>query len=217
MKKSIEVGLALLAACSLAGAAQAQTVFSETFDAGVASFTGDPYWLDNASVNGFVTMTTNTPLIQGGAFADSITTDASGAGYFLFNGTAGEIPSGQDQFYVSSSFAVEPNTDYILSFKLTNANLHSAAQIVPELGGTTLGTFAAIGEFATDGWQSFTVGWNSGAATSASLILHDLETATLGNDFGLDEISIVASPEPASAALFAAGIAGMGLLRRRRR
>jgi PEP-CTERM motif len=196
--------------------AKATTVFSENFDTGSATYTtNDPYWLSNPDKNGFIVKTSAAV----GGFG-AILTDVSGAGYFLFNGTA-SYPSStpnvipNNEFYISPTFTVAKNTNYTVSFWLTNENAINNAAVAPELGGTVLGApVSAVGTYPNNGWQQFTYTWNSGNNTTASLILHDLQTSPSGNDFGLDEISIatvagVTTPEPATLTLLAVGIAGV--------
>jgi hypothetical protein len=58
-----------------------------------------------------------------------------------------------------------------------------------------------VGDYLSSGWQQFSYTWNSGANSSASLILHDYTNTVGGNDFATDDIlvsSAVATPEPAA-------------------
>ncbi len=104
---------------------------------------------------------------------------------------------------------------------MTNALSGPPPQVQPQIGGTLLGAgrgrptaFAQDGN-AADKWQLFTYSWNSGSNTSASLILHDFLLDGVGNDFGVDAISVTTTaPEPTAIAFL--GIGGLSLLRRRR-
>ena len=64
---------------------------------------------------------------------NAIAADASGSGYFLFEGTYYysaayksafnlSIPSTQNQFFISPTFTVSPNTTYTVSYELANAD-----------------------------------------------------------------------------------------------
>src|SRR5207244_3100638 len=92
------------------GIGQARAQFSESFDAGSATYTtNDPYWLDQVRANGYIIKTTSSVVLFPGFFA-TIPQDAGGSGFFLFTGTAAysntsfNIPPGQDQFYISPAF-----------------------------------------------------------------------------------------------------------------
>jgi hypothetical protein len=223
-RQSYSACVASLLLVASAVQARAGIVFSENFDTGAAVFTtNDPYWLNQASDNGYIIKTTNNNAVAGGSFGTDITNDVTGGGYFLFEGTgfyngAGDpnIPAGNDQFYISPNFAVAPNTDYQVSFYLTNADGIANANVQPEIAGTLLGTpVSAVGDYMSKGWQQFTFTWNSGANANASLILHDFTQGTTGNDFGIDSIR-VATPEPAGFILLSVGAFGLMLHRWRR-
>ena len=177
----------------------AGTVYSDNFDSGTSLYTASPYFVDQGQYNGLITKSTATA--GGGYYGNDIPADVGGSGYFLFNGTATvDIPGGQNAFYVSPMFAVTPNTDYVLSFYLTNADTKVPAQIQAQISGVTIdGPVSAIGTYATDGWQQFTFSFTSGALTSETITLNDLTTTWNGNDFGVDDIRVAtAVPEPSS-------------------
>jgi hypothetical protein len=86
------------------------------------------------------------------------------------------------------------------------------------VNGVSIGTFTAPADDAV--WGQFSVAWNSGAQTTALLQIVDTRINRDGNDFALDDLSVVEGgvvpiPEPAGLAMLlpAAGI----VLRRRRR
>jgi hypothetical protein len=204
------------------GSARANVAYSQNFDTGSATYTVDnAYWTDQSQANGYIIQTTNSSSVFGGAFGNSITNDASGTGYFLFIGTANTIPTGSTEFFISPSFTVSPNTQYTVSFDLTNADPTNPASIQPDIGGTLLGSPVSATGYFTDGnsadqWQQFTFSWNSGLNTSTSLILHDFTTVTTGNDFGVDDISVTSTPEPGFTVIGAMAFASLVWLRRKR-
>ena len=117
-----------------------------------------------------------------------INADASGSGKFLFHNTGDGVGAGGEVFGATST--VLPNTNYRLSFKLANQNTINNAQIQPFINGSSLGSAAtAVG---TNNWQQFDYIWSSGAATTATFSLTNIITTGLGNDFGIDEISLCA-------------------------
>jgi hypothetical protein len=199
--------------------ASAGTVYSQNFDTGSATFTtNDPYWTNSGEDNGYIVQTTNGI----GGFGDAIPQDVSGTGYFLFDGTVDAPPSG-NEFFISPTFNVSQNTDYTVSFYLTNANDINVAQVQADLDGTLLGTPVSAAGSYTDGnpadtWQQFSFTWNSGSNSTASLILHDYTTTGDGNDFGVDAISVSSpsgAPEPGTMGLLDIALAGLGWSRRR--
>jgi hypothetical protein len=195
---------------------RADVAYSQNFDSGSATFTvNDPFWVDPTQANGFITPTTNTSVIfpgHPGYFGNDIANDVSGTGYFLFDGTwsynnGTTIPAGHDEFYISPTFAVTANTNYVISCYLTSAGINNPS-VQPELDGQLVGApVSPVGTFATNGWQEFAFGWNSGANTSASLILHDVITTTTGNDFAIDNITVAtAAPEPSTLTVAAVSL-----------
>jgi hypothetical protein len=210
-------GILGIAALTLViGTAKADYV--ENFTNGIDFTVNDPFWLDNTRSNGFITTTTTTPAIFPGfpgSFDFEIPSGVGGSGNFLFDGTYfydgpsnPDIPVGHDEFFISSSFAVVPNTVYDVTFYATDANGINNPSIQPEIDGTLLGSpVSPLGDWATNGWQQFTFTWNSGSNTSASLILHDYQTNVVGNDFGVANISVTPTPEPGYSVL----LVGLGL------
>jgi hypothetical protein len=194
--------------------AQAAVAYTQNFATGSATFTvDDPYWTDPSEDNGYIVQ--NSGSVP--TFPDVITHAASGTSYFLFEGTTFTPPAGATEFFISPSFSVTPNTTYTVSFDLTNENNTNSAVVQPELDGTLLGSpVSAAGVYPNPGWQTFTFSWNSGASTSASLILHDYVTTGFGNDFGVDNISVASVPEPATLLVLTTGIAGLIAARGRR-
>jgi len=89
------------------------------------------------------------------------------------------------------SVLVQPNTDYIFQFWGAMAYFSNPPKIQVKNNGIIIGTFDLLGGNAMVGiWQKFTLLINSGAATQFSIELIDLNTASIGNDFALDDISL---------------------------
>jgi len=78
----------------------------------------------------------------------------------------------------------------------------SPAALRISINGTQLGDTTASGQ---DGqWSQFSFAWNSAANTQATIEIRDLNTAFLGNDFALDDLSFASVPEPSSLGLIVA-------------
>jgi len=223
-----QLGYLVVALMAIGIAKASPVAYIEDFNNGIDFTVNDPYWLDNNRTNGFITTTTCTGAIPAG-FCGDIVSGAGGSGNFLFDGTdyyngPGDpnIPAGQNEFFISPTFSVDPNTNYTVSFFLTNANTIgecgtclAVASVQPEIDGALLGSpVSAVGDWSSNGWQQFTYSWNSGSNTSAQLILHDYTSTPFGNDFGVADIT-VASPEPAGAAFCGLGLAIVVLSRRK--
>ena len=190
-----------------AAVAQAQVVYEDNFDSGASKGTADALINAGSPENSLVIKATS-----GDIFANTIPADASGSGYFLFSGTYTEINTDGNALYISPAFAVTPNTDYMVSFSLTNAFDINIAQIQPQINGVALGAgVSAVGTYATNGWQTFSFAYNSGAATSAVLSLHDLVMTGIGNDVGVDNILVVSVPGAAATQTGDTHVVNMGI------
>jgi hypothetical protein len=111
---------------------------------------------------------------------------------------------------------VAAHTDYVFSVWIASSYPVSPAQLEFTINGASIGAVTAS---ATTGvWQEFSATWNSGADVTAALAIVDHNTDAYGNDFTLDDISLVAkTPEPATWALMIGGFGLAGAALRRRR
>ncbi|MGR8931888.1 MAG: PEP-CTERM sorting domain-containing protein [Gammaproteobacteria bacterium] len=74
------------------------------------------------------------------------------------------------------------------------------------VNGMSVGTLTGNG--ISGDWQNFSSVFNSGAATSLTIEIFNLNTSGNGNDFALDDISLNQVPEPAMLLLLSIGLAG---------
>ena len=86
------------------------------------------------------------------------------------------------------SIPVEANSYYDFSFWVANLYATSPANLNITVNGVALGaTFTATG---TGTWNQCLNLWYSGTSTIANICITDANTAGLGNDFALDDISL---------------------------
>jgi gliding motility-associated-like protein len=83
---------------------------------------------------------------------------------------------------------VTPNADYLFSAWLTSVFAVNPAQLQFTINGTPIGGDLNANA-VTCTWDEFFSTWNSGAATSATICITNLNTNVMGNDFAIDDIS----------------------------
>jgi len=87
------------------------------------------------------------------------------------------------------TISVTPNTEYILSAWVVTLYPQSPAQLQFSINGVLTGSILNAAS-TTNVWTQGSVSWNSGANTSVNICIINQNTATGGNDFGLDDISL---------------------------
>ncbi len=86
--------------------------------------------------------------------------------------------------------AVSPNTDHVLSYWATSMVNWDPPVLRTRVNGVPVGgTFSPT--ISGCSWANFSIVWNSGAATSATICIDDLFLQNGGNDFALDDISLI--------------------------
>jgi gliding motility-associated-like protein len=182
----------------LTNAANAQRIYYEDFELGAATqFDCTTYYsLNCPHANHYVVTTT----LNAGAnclsspFIATVTNDVSptGAGYYLFHGTARTGSSLGEVWGTPTPVQVQPNTNYSFSFYLANVYDTNVAQIQAFINGVSLGP--SVSAVSLRSWERFTFCWNSGSATTADLSLRNNMEEASGNDFTLDDIALTVSP-----------------------
>lgn len=86
--------------------------------------------------------------------------------------------------------AVSPNSYYNVSAWVASVNPSSPAQLQFSINNVPIGSIInAVPSPCT--WTPFNAVWNSGSSTTATICILNLNTAQGGNDFALDDISMV--------------------------
>ncbi len=89
--------------------------------------------------------------------------------------------------------AVLPNKSYTFSYYIASVAPENPARIQVTINGVSLGT-PVTAPATTCLWTLQSYVWNSGSATTADICIFDIESAAVGNDFALDDISLVETP-----------------------
>ena len=94
--------------------------------------------------------------------------------------------SGNNPFW-KQTIAVEKNKNYTFSYFAQSVTASNPAQISVSLNGIatgidTLSTSTCI-------WEEYSYSWFSGNDSTITIVLTDLETSAIGNDFALDDLS----------------------------
>lgn len=110
----------------------------------------------------------------------------------------------------SQTVAVTPDTLYDFSLWISSWHQNNPARLEFLFNDVLIGTFAASS--TTGVWQPFASTWDSGGSTSLTISIFDRNTALSGNDFALDDISLVAQPIPEPGTMMLLSLAGLGLV-----
>ena len=225
--------LLALGALGLAAQAQAATnlITNGDFEAGNTDFTSDYSYVPSALTNGSSLYTEGTYTV--GTDANlyhnlwvSRTDHTSGAGnYLIVNGSTSNV--GDKDVWKSDSIALAPGI-YDFSAYFTDICCTAASGVVDS---PAVLTFLTNNGVQTVGLGTSTVGttgmWLQGSATltvlantTAQVSLRNASSVSSGNDFGIDDISLVkvgGVPEAATWAMMVVGFGTVGAATRRRR
>lgn len=83
---------------------------------------------------------------------------------------------------------VQPNTEYQFSTWGMTVTPDNPGQLKFSINGTQVGNMMQLSSTLCN-WQEFHTTWNSGSATTAVIAIVNLQTATSGNDFAIDDIA----------------------------
>ncbi len=101
------------------------------------------------------------------------------------------INSGNDKVWCKT-VAIIPNQTYNFSYWIQTVATPNFATIEVRFNGVSLGGVQA--PITTCNWIQRLYTWNSGSTTSVEICLYDMTTDLAGNDFALDDFSLVGPP-----------------------
>ena len=201
--------------CALAvGSAHAGTILSQGFD-DVSALAGAGWtFLNNSTAPG-------TSWFQGnpGIFlAESGAGDSYAAANFL--GTTGATGT-VSNWMITPQLSLDAFSVINLFARAAGDGFQDTLQVLVSTTGTAPADFTLVGTYSSsvdNGWVplSFSAGLASATQGYVALRYFVADVATQGNYLGVDNLAIVAVPEPGSVLLMTLGVAGLAGLRARR-
>ncbi len=168
------------ASCNISGI---ELVNNGDFSAGFVGFSSSYTYQTNLQPEGTFYVATNPHTYHPGFSACGDHTNGTG-NMMIVNGA-----SGANVDVYCQTIAVSPNTVYDFSTWATSVNPGSPAILQFSINGQLLNTpFNLIS--TTCAWNQFYATWFSGSNTTAVICIVNQNTATSGNDFALDDISM---------------------------
>jgi len=199
MKQTRIIGVAVVSLCCFAATSQANLIINGDFETGVIGPSTSGYSLDNTagglasggegSGAGEYSLVTD-PNFSHSGFISAADHTPTGPGYMMVVNaslSAGKTVWSQT---VAPPLDTSGATPYLFSAWVMNVYADSPARLEFTFGGVNLGTFSATGVGV---WQKFTATFVPVNSVGGVI---DLNLAFQGNDFALDDISLVAVPEP---------------------
>jgi gliding motility-associated-like protein len=160
------------------------------FTSGNNGFSSDYQYLANAGLNGvqkaYGIVTAANAWFQ---FFPACTSSApSGGNMMVIDGSTSN--GGNDKVW-GQTVTVTPNTNYTFSYWMQTVATPNLANMEVLINGSSIGIATAPVSNCLAAQYSYT--WNSGGATTAQIAMYDRATASNGNDFSIDDISLVAA------------------------
>lgn len=191
---------AIVATMILSVSALGQLIVNGDFESGNTGFTTDYAYVNPAGLYledpGTYTIGTDPHY-----FHDAWTSygdNTSGSGNMLIvNAASSEDPVQNPGVEIvwEQTVPVVAGTEYVLTYYLSTCigdpGDPARAELDCSINGTSLLPTQLAPVMAEDGWLEVSYSWNSGVAVSATITLEDLTRAYSGDDFAIDDISMV--------------------------
>ncbi|MGL2963767.1 gliding motility-associated C-terminal domain-containing protein [Flavobacterium sp. RSB2_4_14] len=160
------------------------------FSQGNTGFTTDYQFITNAGLGGiqraYGIVTTANSWFQ--FFPPCFSNSPSGGNMMVVDGSTSN--GGNDKVW-GQTVAVQPNQTYTFSYWLQTIAMPNPAVIEVTINGVSIGSITApLNNCQT---TQYTYTWNSGSNTTAQIAIYDRILPSNGNDFSLDDISLVAN------------------------
>lgn len=147
----------------------------------------------------------------------------TGTGNFMLvdGSTTGSTTNGSTSAYNGTarvwyeSFNVVANRQYSISAWAENFLNKNNANLIFTINGNQVGTNTILGTAGI--WQNMNASWTAATTGKITFAIVDKQTASSGNDFGLDDISFKPVPEASTVVTFALLCVGGFLTLRKRR
>ncbi len=159
-------------------------IFNGDFSSGNTGFKSDYYYSSNNTEEGEYFISSNPLLWNPGAA--TCTDHTSGKGNMMLVNGDGK----KGKIIWKQTVNVKINTDYDFSYWVQSIYFASPAKLQLSINGITTGEIFSPGSI-TCKWKEFNAKWSSVNTTKAIISIIDLNTQLGGNDFALDDISLI--------------------------
>jgi gliding motility-associated-like protein len=163
-------------------------VVNGDFTAGNSGFNSDYQYITNAGLNGvqkaYGIVAAANSWFQ---FFPACTSNAPSGGNMMV--VDGSTSNGGNDIVWSQTVTVQPNQTYNFSYWLQTVSMPNNAIAEVTINGVSIGMTTAPGNNCETGQYSYT--WNSGTSTTAQIAIYDRNIQSNGNDFSLDDISLI--------------------------
>ncbi len=187
--------------------ANANLIINGDFESGDQDFITD-YVLGIGVADQRYNVTTDPHLHHSGAA--SYGDHTSGSGLMMAVNAATDA----NQLVWGQSISLNSNTDYEFSIWVSSWTSTYPANLIFDIGGISLGSFIAPSTTAL--WDQYSISFNSGVISGPALLsIIDTTRAFGGDDFALDDISLIVLttpngiPEPSTLLLLGIGLIGI--------